>query len=279
MPNMDENAANSGDRLKHTLLLEVLARCLKWKSLVYAETHAGAGIFDAKHQTQNGRRYIADLEATITALKSNSDGVSSGARYISLLKSWWSDSAHKGLYPGSVVQAARFVKGVAENVHFRVTEACGDNHLRLKAALNGFNIEPRHSPFQTSLDWLCNGDEIVMLVDPWGIIGKVDSADERNAALSNGKVDVDTLSDILDRLWVKRNAVIMLWTSYGQANRQHKIAVESHLNTWSHTKSATLRTFHDGNNRYVYLMGVGDGEIVVSDVWPQKCICDSVNEL
>jgi hypothetical protein len=70
-----------------------------------------------------------------------------------------------------------------------------------------------------------------MFLDPWGIIGKVDSADERNAALSNGKVDIDTLSDVLDRLWVNRNAVIMLWTSYGQANRQPKIAVESHLNT------------------------------------------------
>ena len=279
MPNMDENAANSGDRMKHTLLLEVLSRCLKWESLVYSETHAGAGTFGAKNQTQKGRQYIAELEATIATLNDTSERVASGARYISLLKSWWSEPNHNGQYPGSVVQAAVFLKHAAKTARFCVTEACGSNHARLKTALHNFSVEPKLSLFQKSLDWLCSGEEIVMLVDPWGIVGKVTNAEEREALLNDGKVDLDTLDDILERLKVKRNAVIMLWTSFGRANRNHKAAVESHLVTWSQNNGVTGRTFHDGNSRHVYLIGVGDGHRVVSDIWPHKFICDCVREL
>jgi 23S rRNA A2030 N6-methylase RlmJ len=60
MHKIDKKAANDGDRLKHALLLEILARVTSWPAVVYAETHAGAGIYlqggqDADHS------YIRDL--------------------------------------------------------------------------------------------------------------------------------------------------------------------------------------------------------------------------
>jgi hypothetical protein len=281
MPNMDENAANSGDRLKHTLLLEVLSRCVNWNSLAYSETHAGAGTFNVGKQTQNGKQYIHDLEAAISHLAHTSELVGSGGSYISLLKSWWSDPTHKGVYPGSVIQAALFLKRCAKAADFYVTEACNDNFQRLEAATNSFGIKPENKPFQkqTILDWLCSGENIVMLIDPWGIIGKVSDPSKRDVILSNGKVDLDTLDDILTRLKAKQNAVIMLWTSFGQANRIHKSAVDEYLRNWSQMNDRTLRIFHDRKNHYVYLTGGGDGDRVVADVWPQKCISDCVVEL
>lgn len=67
-PNMDEKAANYGDRLKHVLLLEVLGRTAGWPGVVYAETHAGAGVYCAGDQKEG---YIRDLrqkvaDATVT---------------------------------------------------------------------------------------------------------------------------------------------------------------------------------------------------------------------
>src|SRR4051794_30529936 len=113
MPNMDEKAANSGDRLKHTLLLEVLSRCSNWESLTYSETHAGAGIYHAERQKQRSQ-YIAELEATISNSEVTPQSVASGATYNKLLKTWWADPDHHGVYPGSVVQAATFLRQIAK---------------------------------------------------------------------------------------------------------------------------------------------------------------------
>src|SRR4051794_14552382 len=52
--NMNLKAANTGDQLKHALLLEVLRRIPTLLDLTYAETHAGAGIYKSFHQVFEG---------------------------------------------------------------------------------------------------------------------------------------------------------------------------------------------------------------------------------
>ncbi len=57
----DKNSANEGDQLKHSLLAEVLSRCVVWHSLTYAETHAGAGIYlEANQRAQ--KPHIANIK-------------------------------------------------------------------------------------------------------------------------------------------------------------------------------------------------------------------------
>ena len=66
-----KNAANKGDWLKHALTSEVLAQCLDWPTITYAETHAGAGIFSADSQANADSKYqhIRKLHAVVSELR------------------------------------------------------------------------------------------------------------------------------------------------------------------------------------------------------------------
>ena len=59
-------AANTGDQVKHSILLEILQRVPTSLKIQYSETHAGAGIYTSFHQTfHSGEKkpYIEQLLA------------------------------------------------------------------------------------------------------------------------------------------------------------------------------------------------------------------------
>jgi len=277
MANMDQNAANSGDRLKHALMLEVLSRCLNWESLTYAETHAGAGIYDSAKQTQLNKHHITDLEELIEKSESiSATNPPSGSNYITLLKSWWMAPSNRGKYPGSVLQAAMFLKKHNKTTAINVTEACAKNCKRLTNAVNGYDITLKCKGFQNEIDWLCENDNLVLLIDPWGIVAGVDDDNKRAELLINGDVDLHTLSKVLNRLTSKTNVVVLLWTSYGR-RMMNKQPVEDYVKEWNECNRWLMRAFTDGNNRYVYLLGNGLGKQIVYDVWPCKWLSDCIS--
>ena len=61
---------------------------VKWETLTYAETHAGAGIDDASQQTQRNKHHIFDLEnsSIVRTIFGNS---SFGFQLRRSLNSWW----------------------------------------------------------------------------------------------------------------------------------------------------------------------------------------------
>ena len=94
--NMDEKAANNGDRLKHALLLEILGRAApSWPTVVYAETHAGAGVYYQEEQSKQGQQYISDLRALISETISSGSPApeSAGFNYFAALKRWWFEAS------------------------------------------------------------------------------------------------------------------------------------------------------------------------------------------
>ncbi len=101
----DRNAGNTGDQLKHSLTVEVLMSCLNWPTITYAETHAGAGCFDAHAQSEEGKAHITDLKALVATQEAVQSQVA-GGRYHELLTNWWSETCNAATYPGSVVQSA-----------------------------------------------------------------------------------------------------------------------------------------------------------------------------
>src|SRR2546428_13208602 len=103
-PDMNKKAANSGDQLKHTLLLEVLNGARAWPSVAYSETHTGAGIYRSENQTAG---FIADLRERV--LKENLGSADAGSAYLKWLKIWWRLKTNRDSYPGSALTALRWL--------------------------------------------------------------------------------------------------------------------------------------------------------------------------
>lgn len=149
----NSNAANEGDQLKHALLAEVLLRCLDWPLLTYAETHAGAGIYEANSQSAD-KAHIHKVKALVEGLETLEE-TTTGGGYARLLKTWWSDAKNAEKYPGSVLQAAITLKRrkkELEPAHVRVTEAVEETHARLAKAVEPFGVNPKHGGFRLQLE-------------------------------------------------------------------------------------------------------------------------------
>jgi 23S rRNA A2030 N6-methylase RlmJ len=163
---MDTKSANHGDRLKHALMLEVLKRCKAWPTFTYAETHGGAGLYSAKGQTKKGRRYIRDLRRQVMSAVAGAERGSAGSEYYRFLKEWWAGDASADEYPGSVLQAARYLRTQGRRrFHIRVTEADAETCGRLEGALSPFRrtLRLRNRGFQHELSSLCENDGLFLL--------------------------------------------------------------------------------------------------------------------
>lgn len=269
MAKMDDKAGNKGDQLKHALILEILMRCGGWTPLTYAETHSGAGIYHGEAQASKELKYqyICNLKQRHDELINFPDALCPGATYFESLRDWWNAEARHSLYPGSVVQAVTFLDRPqgGTGVIVRVTEADPITHERLTDALQPFDVVPRCSGFQDQINWLCENDQIVLVVDPFAIIGDVPVQD-RQAQLSNGRIDLGTLRTILDGFPGKSKAVVMLWTSFGQQNRDFNQPLERMLREWTLANGTHFRRYHDNASHNVYVIGFGDGQEVVGDL-------------
>lgn len=256
---MDEKAANDGDKLKHPLLLEVLARCKGWDSLTYAESHAGAGKYCAADQLAE-KPHIANLLKLVSAVTDKPTENAAGGRYYHLLQEWWSDQNRQGAYPGSVLQAARFLTNQNVKAEFRVTEAHKDTYDRLVKAVTDYGIEPKHEKFQNKIDWLTEKDSLVLLLDPLGF-GE-DFGKAREKKLNEGGMDLPTLTEVLASCWEKKSAVVLLWFGFGNKGGHVKRGMAyGWLKCLCEQKGSSFSCYH-AKSYYTFIMGIGKGKEV-----------------
>jgi hypothetical protein len=287
--NMDEKAANQGDRLKHALLIEILDRASSWSSVHYAETHAGAGIYLAANQPKD--RHIEYLALKLVDIESAAND-SPGRGYLQWLKEWWSDPENGGRYPGSVVTVLQWLKRhqsdqVASSV--RVTEADKDAFARLQEALSA-NVYlgraenlAKSASFADNLSWLTERDNLVLLVDPFAIVRNFKQGKK---GINDGWIDHEMLISILKLVQDKDRAVLSLWWSRGQSHRNEHEPTCTLLSEWAASNGRNerqLRIFANRNNHVNALIGIGAGASVVSDLprrddWKQSWLSDVVYE-
>jgi 23S rRNA A2030 N6-methylase RlmJ len=215
MAEMNKKAANEGDKLKHPLLLEVLVRCKNWPSLIYAETHAGAGKYLAADQ-EDENRHITDLYNFFSDVKEKPVEEAAGGSYYHLLQDWWAVKG-KDSYPGSVLQAARFLTRKQIKAEYRVTEADKDTHNRLAKEVSEYEVQSECEKFQKKIDWLTEKDYLVLLIDPLSF-GE-DFGATTDEKLNGGALDLPTLTKVLDPCWGMKAAVILLWSGFGHNPR------------------------------------------------------------
>ena len=259
---MDEKAANDGDKLKHPLLLEVLARCNGWGSLTYAESHAGAGKYCAADQLAD-KPHIANLFKLVSAVKHKPTEDAAGGRYYHLLRDWWSDENRQSNYPGSVLQAARFLTSQTVKAEFRVTEAHKDTHDRLVKAVTDYGIKPEHEKFQNKINWLTEKDSLVLLLDPLGF-GE-DFGKAREKKLNEGGMDLPTLTEVLTPCWGEGvrpwffSEVSRLWQQGRPCKEGHGLRLARVIS--ASRREAPFSATH-AKSYYTFIMGTGKGKEV-----------------
>jgi hypothetical protein len=276
--NMDQKAANYGDRMKHALLLEVLSRTDEWFKVTYAETHAGAGVYCQAGQTQ--AHWILDLFRLVEKTSPRSDN-GAGDAYLRWLKDWWKDPANRGTYPGSAVTAQRWLQSHSRPFDIRVTENEPQTFERLRVWLNG---QAEQKPFQEELDWLTEADDLMLLVDPFACIQSFEKG-ERKRRMNMGWIDHKVVRNVLQRCAKKTRAVVSLWWGYGRS----PIAAKSNeptcelLRSWAHRHEAACVIFEDKHNHTNAVVGIGKGTEVVRRLpkgwqWRASWLADTVFE-
>jgi 23S rRNA A2030 N6-methylase RlmJ len=259
---MEKHAANDGDKLKHSLLLEVLARCTGWPALNYAETHAGAGYYLASQQAKS--EHIAKLRQIVQHPKRVPEAGEPGQLYYSLLKEWWSNSDNHDHYPGSVLQTALFLKQHQVTSGFRVVEATDRTYDRLYASVSTYGVIPRHGKFQHHIQWLSEPDSLVLLIDPFSF--SQNYGEQADKQLNKGGIDLPRLEALLDQCRRKSSAVIVFWCSFSHEHgpQQKRIAIQW-MKRFSDEVGGNLRGFYRGIY-HTLVLGIGDGKCVVESL-------------
>jgi hypothetical protein len=283
-PNMNQKAANYGDRLKHALLLEILRRTDDWPKVIYAETHAGAGIYHEKVQVKES--YIRELRQSVKSAPQPDDSLAAGAPYLAWLKDWWHDSENAGSYPGSVLTALLWLQHRHSSVPFeiRVTEKDESTCNRLRKTFRQFKAEARERSFTEELAWLTGSDDLILLVDPFGCVDSfLTSGSDRG--IDNGWIDHEVLCDILERCSKKERAVVSIWWGFGQALRYYHKATCKLLKEWSRKHgNAAYRLYHDKRNHANAVLGIGKGADLAKDLpetpaWKESWLAGNVYEI
>lgn len=294
---MDTLAANSGDQMKHPLTLEVLIRTDSWTSVTYAETHAGAGTYVAKHQHQD--HFIRELRERVTHSKlviKSGHSSNAGSAYFTRLRHWWSRRDNFGKYPGGALQAALCLQGRRKlgSFQLRLTEKDQATCQRLRDSLrDAARAKIRKSSFNDERDWLIHEDNLVLVVDPFRCVAAFDGA--RSDGLNEGHIDHQIVSEFLAACESKEAAVLHFWwpsRSRNGGGELDKILCESQrlvrelFSRWEGAHSTRkVREFsnHPSPHRS-FLVGVGHGAKLVNDLpgksnwknsWLSKAITES----
>jgi hypothetical protein len=277
---MDGKAANYGDRLKHALLFEVLERTVDWPRVMYAETHAGAGVYHAGAQTKG--RYIADLRHKVEVF--NTTTLRAGTGYLTWLKLWWSTQANWESYPGSAMTAHHWLQSNRpESSEVRLTEMDEVTCERLRHAISPPTAGIKNQSFLDELDWLTEKDNLILLVDPFGCVPLISDATS-NRGVGDALIDHPMVMNILQRCLRKERAIISLWWGFGQAHRNNHSVTCDMLTDWTQQNDqAECRIFHDKHNHANALIGIGSGTDVIRSlpdrtVWKQTWLDDAIYE-
>jgi hypothetical protein len=268
---MNEKSANQGDRLKHALLLEVLERAQTWPDVTYAETHAGAAIYRAEGQAAQkpDKQYIRLLREEVERSHLAEGDNEPGAAYLGWLKEWWLAPSKDGTYPGSALTALHWLREHhAERFELRLTEGGEATCKQLKEELGeAYRDQAKHGSFHDHLDWLTERENLILLVDPFGIVKEFDPG-RSSDGLRTGKIDHEVVRKILNRCLSKERAIVLFWWSSGQKLAEHHEATSRLLEQWGDEHSrVSYRQFHDGRyNHKLGLMGISGGAGIVSGI-------------
>ncbi len=257
-PDMRKKAANDGDRLKHTILLESLNLAVhRWPKLAYAETHAGAGRYYARDQPS--KKNIKDLETAIRDLRPlNRDArISPRLVYLSSLDKWWTDSKHLGRhlsYPGSFTLARTFLLNSYQHTwEMRATDSDPGTYRTLKASIgNAKNCAVKNFSFLEELDWLTGKDSLFLLVDPFRcskrdtilcrhcgtLIGIQTNGALTQCPIHQGRINLQVVDAILNRCAKHKRTVVHLWTPADDALRKR---LGGHLQRWKSSANAPVK--------------------------------------
>ena len=230
MSRQDANAGNTGDQLKHALLIEVIERLPIGPGWSYAETHAGAGL------------YRCDRAACLLAAAGTDEarrGPGSGyARTLRALSTKWPLEERDQWYPGSALLAtnvgcewagvrlaeadAAVVDRLATHMtlHAPTREEQAERQKKLQAtaagpiggasgALQGVatdtGIDLYPGSFETHLDDLLGTGPTLLFVDPYYYQSALLDPEEGRLGLRHLEAIVRALSG--------RDAVLMVFTS------------------------------------------------------------------
>jgi hypothetical protein len=274
-PDMNKQSANQGDRLKHALLLEVLEGTQAWPDVTYAETHAGSGIYRAKGQAAQKpvKQYIRLLREEVERTHLDEGDNGPGAAYLRWLKEWWgSPSNDDTYYPGSALTASHWLTGhrPPEQFEIRLTEGDKETCDDLRKALVIPEDQVKQGPFDVYLHWLTETDNLVLLVDPFGIVTKFG---ESGACCGpeRGQIDHDVVKKILDLCAHKERAIVHFWWSSAQGYKYYHAATTCLFEGWRGQQGAvTHREFHDKYNHRSTIFGIGTGAEIVDGLPGRK---------
>lgn len=294
MVDQGKNAANEGDMLKHPLICDVLFLCSQqeWKSITYAETHAGAGVYSSEHQNVGG---------CIAKLKQKHDDAKEDTQaddYFFLLREFWQNpetpSTTSIKYAGSAVLAAMALKKQKlkqPNICpcLRLTETDPVAFETLKTSLAGvftgnnsaFDFDGttciRQAGFQDNVDWLTSEDNLVLVIDPFKLsLG--------SKAIKDGGIDLFHLLQLMERC-KKKSATVGFW--YSTDANSNRLGLPGYFAktifaNYYITDTQNIRTFTWKNYEMIWV-GFGNGVKVVeslptADALNARWFCSSIKE-
>ena len=265
----DQNAANDGDKLKHPLICDVLKLCIanNWKNIVYAETHAGAGIYDSSNQKV--KKHILSLMCKYVSAKDCQKD-----NYYFVLKDFWTNSNDFKIEPNSIKYAgsallAAIILNKAKNddneflFTLRLTENIAIPFLSLKECLKkvlpeSMDLEDksliRQDNFKENLEWLTltENQESILFIDPYRLS---ESSNEKGAFCK------ETLKDILTKM-KEKDSIVGLWFSTDRDSNQKKLPDQIKSTIVDNCGVNNFRLFSYGKFKF-YWIGFGKGVDVV----------------
>lgn len=262
-----QNAANDGDKLKHPLICDVLKLCIAndWKNIVYAETHAGAGVYDSSNQKV--KKHILSLMCKYVSAKDCEKD-----NYYAVLKDFWTNTNDFKIDPNSIKYAgsallAAIILNKAKNddneflFTLRLTENNAIPFLSLKECLKkvlpeSMDLEDksliRQDNFKENLEWLTENQESILFIDPYRLS---ESSNEK------GGFCKETLKDILTKM-KEKDSIVGLWFSTDRDSNQKKLPDQIKSTIVDNCGVNNFRLFSFGIFKF-YWIGFGKGVDVV----------------
>lgn len=264
-----KNAANAGDILKHSLICDVLQKCIAdgWENITYAETHAGAGIYSSTVQPKEPKS-----KAHIINLKSNHEKLNGKAKdhYWEILDTFWQVEGNHTIeetkYAGSAYLATSILKATNEKFDIRLTEYDPILCNRLKASLtkflrnDGFNFEDgthiQQAGFQEKIGWLTANDNLVLIIDPFNL--SLDSE-----GINKGSIDLYHLLKLTESVKDKTKAVVGFWYPTDQNSNQLGLPKFFDQTITKNYGELNCRKYFRGIYNFI-LIGFGEGQNIVN---------------
>ena len=264
-----QNAANDGDKLKHPLICDVLKLCIAndWKNIVYAETHAGAGVYDSSNQKVK-KNILSLMCKYVSAKDCQKDN------YYAVLKDFWTNTNDFKIEPNSIKYAgsallAAIILNKAKNddneflFTLRLTENDAIPFLSLKECLKkvlpeSMDLEDksliRQDNFKKNLEWLTltENQESILFIDPYRLS---ESSNEK------GGFCKETLKDILTKM-KEKDSIVGLWFSTDRDSNQKKLPDQIKSTIVDNCGVNNFRLFSYGIFKF-YWIGFGKGVDVV----------------